>query len=301
MNESLTTRGGGRARRPIAVCVLGTARAGTSLTTRILNFLGVHLGPSEGLVGAKPGNPTGYWENRHIMHLNNRVLEAHGGSGASPPILAPGWETSDELAAERDAARGLIEAVSGGHGTWGWKDPKNSLTLPFWRQIVPEMRYVICVRNPVDTAASVKRRREMPLDQTLQLWSRYMSSAIVNTAGLPRLFVHYEDYFDDWRPVAARLARLIGRGPRLDRDKECEIDHLVDRQLWHHRTAPAEIVADDRVPSEVSCLYLIARLLGDAPHDRDDERTAATQAIADLYAGQLLGVSPVSGGRRRSG
>jgi hypothetical protein len=40
---------------------------------------------------------------------------------------------------------------------WGWKDPATCLTLAFWQTLLPHMRYVICIRNPLDVAISMER------------------------------------------------------------------------------------------------------------------------------------------------
>ncbi len=42
---------------------------------------------------------------------------------------------------------------------WGWKDPKNSLTLAVWRQIFPKAKIVHVVRNGIDVANSLFKRQ----------------------------------------------------------------------------------------------------------------------------------------------
>ena len=48
----------------LPVCILGMGRSGTSLTARVLNLLGVDLGPESGFVERSEQNVTGYWERR---------------------------------------------------------------------------------------------------------------------------------------------------------------------------------------------------------------------------------------------
>ena len=55
-------------------------------------------------------------------------------------------------------ARLLIEGFDSA-GVWGWKDPRNSLTLPFWQDLLPGLKTLIMVRNPLEVAHSMKRAK----------------------------------------------------------------------------------------------------------------------------------------------
>lgn len=63
-----------------AVCVLGMHRSGTSLITRVLNLLGVYLGPEEHLITANADNPKGFWEHDLFKRRNDEILERLGGT-----------------------------------------------------------------------------------------------------------------------------------------------------------------------------------------------------------------------------
>ena len=41
---------------------------------------------------------------------------------------------------------------------WGWKDPRNSITLDLWIKIFPEAKILHIYRNPIDVAESLKKR-----------------------------------------------------------------------------------------------------------------------------------------------
>jgi hypothetical protein len=239
------------------VCVLGMSRTGTSLTTRVLNLAGVYLGAEEELLGgdlrqlaaegeevlakARNSNPGGHWEHYRLMRLNERILRALGGNWRQPPSMPPGWESSEELAALRDEARAMLAESFEGHQLWGWKDPRNSLTLPFWQRLIPAMRYVICLRNPVDVAASLERRDGMPRKQGLELWRIYVAAANAGTIGRPRLLLPYEDFFADRAGTAERLARFVGREGAFEGwEGESRLAEAVDRCLWRNRTGASD-------------------------------------------------------------
>lgn len=252
-----------------AICVLGMSRSGTSLTARALNLAGVYLGSPEELlsselrelpdrdrVRARAANAGGFWEHYRIMRLNERVLRVFGGNWREPPVLPPGWQDSPGLADLRDEARALLASSFAGHDPWGWKDPRNSLTLPFWRSLVPDLRCVLCVRNPLDVAASLARRDGIPVERGLDLWLTYVESALSNTSGLPRLLLHYEDYFGARDATVAGLTRFAGRGDVLGeaaaRDAAVA---AVDERLWRNRASPGELTRDGRVSDEVLATY----------------------------------------------
>ena len=151
---SSSTCGSAPVSDPTIVCTLGMHRSGTSLVSRVLNVLGVYLGPEEHLMRPSSDNPTGHWESRPIKEINDEILSILGGSWQEPPPLPAGWERSPELAAPRHRAREIIQGDFSGSELWGFKDPRTSLTLPFWQRILDPMRYVICLRNPLDVAAS---------------------------------------------------------------------------------------------------------------------------------------------------
>jgi len=265
------------------VCVLGMSRTGTSLTTRLLSLAGVYLGPAEELLDAelrqlvlegeqvmakaRGSNPEGHWEHYRLMRLNERILRSLGGNWREPPPLPAGWELSPALAAEREEARALLAESFAGHELWGWKDPRNSLTLPFWQCLLPRMRCVICLRNPLDVAASLQRRDGMPLAQGLELWRVYVTAALAATEGRPRLFVPYESFFADRAAAARRLTAFVGRDRAFDGGEgERKLAEAVNERLWRNRTPASEIALDERVPAEVAEVY------------RQTERLAAIEA-----------------------
>ena len=95
--------------KPTIVCILGMHRSGTSLVSRVLNVLGVYLGPEEHLMRPSTDNPTGHWESRPIKEINDEILSILGGSWSEPPPLQAGWERSPELAGPGGRAREVIE------------------------------------------------------------------------------------------------------------------------------------------------------------------------------------------------
>src|ERR1700683_4868218 len=90
------------------VCILGMHRSGSSLLTRILNILGVYLGPPQTLLEARPDNPTGFWELAEVNRINDELLSRFGGRWSDPPAFPHHWETSPLLIDLKQQAQDLI-------------------------------------------------------------------------------------------------------------------------------------------------------------------------------------------------
>jgi hypothetical protein len=234
-------------------------RCGTSLTTALIGLLGVDLGPTERMLQAiVSDNARGYWEQRELYEINEAILEAFGGTWGHPPELPSGWERSPALDAVRKRARKSLTELFGVHeGRWGWKDPRASVTLPFWRDLIGEMDYVLCVRNPADVAASLAKRdtEEVTFEESVALWLLYLRAALDNTAGSRRLILRYEDYFVDTERQLQRLADfVIGEGG-LDAETRARLKGFVEPQLWHNRDQGDGIDRVASVSSEAAELY----------------------------------------------
>src|SRR5690242_10584087 len=136
--------------RPTIICVLGMHRSGTSLVTRIVNLLGVYLGPETHLLAAAADNPKGFWEHRDLVRISEEILATFDGGAFEPPAFPENWPSGPELAHLRERARAVIARDFAGADLWGWKDPRACLTGPFWQYLLSPMRYIHCLRNPAD-------------------------------------------------------------------------------------------------------------------------------------------------------
>jgi hypothetical protein len=239
------------------ICTLGMHRSGTSLVSRLLNILGVYLGPDDSISLAGEDNPKGYWEHSSFVGLNDEILARFGGRWDDPPALLPFWPLDERLADLRQRASQLLTGHFAGVPLWGWKDPRTCLTLPFWQHLVGPMRYVICIRNPCAVASSLIRRDGMSHERSEQLWLAHAQDSIAFTNGHPRIFVKYEDLMSDWRPQLRRLADFIGVPARADDPGVHEaVDQFLENELCHHRSTLDELIGDQRVSSLTKGFYL---------------------------------------------
>jgi hypothetical protein len=272
------------------ICVVGMHRSGTSLATRLLNLLGVYLGPEEHLMPPALGNPEGYWEHQLLTDLDDEVLARLGGSWDAPPAVSPETFAGAGLADLRRRARVLVAQEFGDAPMWGWKDPRTCLGLPFWQRVVQPTGYVLCLRDPLDAARSLARSNG--LDCGLELWLRYTHDALAYTLGRPRLLVFYEDVLRDWPGELRRLAAFVGLNDRIDRvARIVKGNEVVRPDLAHHRNDLADAVDDPRLSFPAKALYLALRLARELPA-RSAKRLP--HATLETFAAAAYEVGPVS-------
>jgi GT2 family glycosyltransferase/glycosyltransferase involved in cell wall biosynthesis len=236
------------------------------MLTRLLHACGFYLGPKDELMPAQGDNPDGFWEHLGFVALNDELLNQLGGAWDLPP-------TSDESFAHarldplRMKARLLIEKFNSA-GLWGWKDPRNSLTLPFWQDLLPGMKTLIMVRSPLEVAHSMKERNGTSYSFGLRLWEIYNRRLIEAANEERRLVTHYDLFFQDPESEVRRIARFIGLP-----DSEVQKAAVLVTKRRRHTHFTVEDLIDARVAPEVIELYrsLIAEA---SPLLRDRRRTA---------------------------
>ena len=276
--------------------VLGMHRSGTSAATRLLNALGPALCAPEDMVRG-PWNPSGHWESRSLMHLNDALLAQMGRTWWYPP---PDGDAYDEVAASittRPAqARRAFQRV---HRSvpWVWKDPRTAVLVPFWRRTLgPRLAVVIVFRNPLDVAVSLRRRHGVPVSFGVALWERYNRLLLAHAGGLPVLVTRYDDLVADstgWSAMARDF--LAGTGMALrDTPSTAAVAGFVDPHLRHssHSRAqaaeetPAVVALYDALEASLGCsAAFVPPVLGPEPDSVEAE-------LATVGPGQKLDWNP---------
>jgi hypothetical protein len=148
------------------IVVIGMHRSGTRLVVDVLHKLGVFMGAD-----AQADS-----ESVTFMLLNEDILHQCGAFWSEP--MAAHFLLAEPQAQAQLAAHALAAVDSqldryGGPTGWhrsanelppfGWKDPRNTFTLPVWKRVFPNLRAVHVVRHGVDVAASLARRHARAL------------------------------------------------------------------------------------------------------------------------------------------
>ncbi len=236
------------------VIIVGMHRSGTSLLTRVLQQAGLFMG-------------RGATRNEEAAFTN--AINAWLFRQASATWDRP--ESMDWLWADEQLWPWLVDYVDGitrgpaslrflGPGRWwryrgldgiaepwGFKDPRNTYTLPLWRALFPNARVIHIVRHGVDVAASLRARRRAVVEANLaryhrhrrlycanprapkrrgfgpqvrcgslaggmRLWSHYVTRAREHTAsmGAAALTLRYEDLLQRPRDELERALAFCG-------------------------------------------------------------------------------------------
>jgi hypothetical protein len=194
-----------------AVLVLGMHRSGTSAVTRGLAALGVYLG--DDFLETQPDNPTGYWEDKQVVAINERVLAALGLQWEDVAPIEREQFAQPPLEALRREAVGYLNGAFTSHALWGFKDPRTVRLLPFWRGVfdacAADDRYLVAIRNPLSVATSLFARQALDAAASHRLWLVYTVPYLREIAGKPFVVVDYDLLMKDPRRQLERVANQL--------------------------------------------------------------------------------------------
>ncbi|MFL5341011.1 MAG: sulfotransferase family protein [Gemmataceae bacterium] len=233
------------------ISIAGMHRSGTSMVARLLNLCGLSLGPASHFLPAYDDNPEGFWESWPFIAVNDDLLGHRGGRWDLPPAPSVGWALDPGLQPLRERAASLQPGLDLAE-PWGWKDPRNSLTLPFWLSVWPDLRVVVCVRHPLEVAQSLLERNGFSFLTSLNLWLAYYRALADAVPEDRRLVTHYDSYFHD---PAAEVSRLCAwAGLAADEGQIQTALATIAGRLRHTRFSAA-MLPSIRVPPEVVAMY----------------------------------------------
>lgn len=233
MNQAAQT---GAAARPVALFVLGAPRSGTSALTRVLSLCGATL--PVGMAGADRNNLRGYWEPRAALHINNTILHRHGSTVFDTSLRLQedgGLDAEQKLACvgEIQAYLSTLPAAP----LVVIKDPRITLLSGLWfdgaRQAGFDVAVVIAVRHPREVIASGEAALLAQSDLASALWLKFNLLAERDSRGLPRVFVDYANFLEDWRREVKRIS--VALEIDLDARDESAITAFLTSDLHRQR------------------------------------------------------------------
>ncbi|MCB1018046.1 MAG: hypothetical protein KDB10_23375 [Acidimicrobiales bacterium] len=242
--------------------VLGMHRSGTSALTRALGLLGLGTGTRGSLMEAAPSNRSGHWEITALTECNDRLLRRCGGRWSGPPADLDGLAAlaDGELGAE---ARDLVASLLP-DGPWTWKDPRLCLTLPFWQAVLGERPpAVVCLRHPLEIAASLHERNGFGPAYGVALWERYVRALWSHLVGRPAIVVSYDAVLASPGEVVDGLAAFVARHAGVEPGasaREAAVASLDDGER-HHTVDDDALTADPMVSAAQRDLYERSRAL----------------------------------------
>jgi hypothetical protein len=196
------------------VIVLGMHRSGTSAMARLVQELGMSLGTN--LLGATDGNIYGHFEDAAFIRFHDELIARFF------PKRAPFCEwlpLADAEIAYTDADRAEARAIWQAHRASGgnaWKDPRTSLFVDLWAEIIPDAKIIVCLRHPYQVHRSLLRRGEpfLHVDYGAAIigWTLYNQRILKALPMLSKdrfVILDVEAAFRDSRQLTEGLARFL--------------------------------------------------------------------------------------------
>jgi hypothetical protein len=208
-------------RQPIIF--IGMHRSGTSMLGRLLENLGLFAGTR------KDENN----EALFFQEINTWLLGQCGARWDVPAASSYLWRNEKTLPWIETYIRNLLDSprsirflgvqryLAGGLKSldlpWGWKDPRNTFTLPMWLRIYPQAKVVSIERHGVDVAQSLRIREKRNLDEAAEKYTRYRSFVFLRPKGggfveSPRCTV-LDGGFSLWQEYTAQAKAMIEQLP----------------------------------------------------------------------------------------
>jgi hypothetical protein len=191
------------------ICIAGMHQSGIAATAQLLHRCGVRLG-DESVRAAADDNADSRWEDARFVAINDAILGAFGGAWDDPPAMDRGWLEDERLASVRKDAEALRADCAEQPTPWGWADPRNSLTFPFWQWYFPEMKVVFCLRDPLAVAHALFARAHHSYIFGLNMWHCYNAAFVDAVPPDQRIVTAYDASADDARAELARVLAFLG-------------------------------------------------------------------------------------------
>jgi len=238
------------------IIIIGMHRSGTTMISEMLEQCGLFSGTKR-----DPNH-----EALFFHRLNDWLLHQCGATWDHPEPFKHLLENKEVRGMTEDHIRHVIQSlktleylgwdryvryrgVRNLDAPWGWKDPRNTYTLPLWLDIFPDAKIIHIYRHGVDVANSLRVRQEgvlktgketylkrrrwyslitkrgrftdsvrcLTLEGGFSLWEEYMQEARrhVSALGDRAIEIRYEEFISD----AAGMLKILARFCGLDADE----------------------------------------------------------------------------------
>jgi len=278
--------------------VLGMHRSGTSAICRALIALGVNLGTN--LLEAMPGiNPKGFWEDKDIQQFNENILSNLGLSWHD--FMSFDETHNSKLLIDDpnlfDTARSMIlsKVNASYQGLFGFKDPRLSKLLPFWKKIFAgesyDVSYVLSYRDPLSIAKSLEKRDGFESTKSYILWLLHVIPSLFETIGFERVLVKYDCLLED--PL--RILLDISKRLNLILDEKLFQEYVtdfLDLDLRHTQHTIEDLYQESNCPELVRKVFLFLEDIREGKHHLDSRESISK--IHDFVV-ELKNIQPILG------
>lgn len=232
--------------------VTGMHRSGTSLIAQYMSECGLNIGSN--LFNPHITNPekscAGHHEDLDFIGLHQQVFKRYRVDSSA--LLIDGSELPFDFNAAEHAAALKLLADRRDLAQWGWKDPRTTLFLQLWYELIDGATFLLPFRHPLAVVDSLLRRgNEKPISRRpimgLRAWSIYNQQIINFVRQHPEASVPC-DIDDLIAAPAPLLARLQDRGLALT---PARMEDVFSKKAFHAQYSPQVQKMAAKYPQEV--------------------------------------------------
>ncbi len=156
------------------IIIIGMHRSGTTMLTRLLQQLGLHIGwvlqeNSEALFFVERNEKLmnvcgGTWEYPEPVEnlLRHEGMRRQAGAQLLRDLRSLRFVSY--LGPRNWSRCGSLDKLD---FPWGWKDPRNTYLLPLWLDLFPEAKIIHVYRHPMDVARSLRMREQRSVERAV--------------------------------------------------------------------------------------------------------------------------------------
>jgi glycosyltransferase involved in cell wall biosynthesis len=264
------------------IVVLGMHRSGTSTITRALMTMGVELG--DRLMPPVDGNNSkGFWEDIDINALNIEMLK----------FLNSDWHylssisSADVVVLKQngflDKATILLSKKIHDKSIFGFKDPRVTKLLPFWREVFEycnfDIKYVLVIRNPLSVAKSLQKRDGFSIFKGYLLWLAHVIESLSVLTDGSSILVDYDLLIKSPDQEIIRIAKHLKLNVSQDELLTFK-NEFVDQTLRHTFFSIDDLKNDSLCPPIVTKTY--DSLLNFAKYEKSIFQESIQKFISNL-------------------
>jgi hypothetical protein len=247
------------------IIILGMHRSGTSAITRGVQALGAHLGSN--LLGARFDNPTGYWEDKAIIDLHDRLLALLGITWEDWDLIDESWWGSATVSLFVTEARHYLVSQFLSWPLWAFKDPRTLRMLPLWRRVLSaldvETCHLLIIRNPLGVVESLYQRQSMDRARAHCLWLAYVVPHLASVLDGRLTVVDYDLFMDNPQRQLRRIAERLQIAPSRPSAAATNayFAEFLQPDMRHVQFDEADLARSPEVPAVSREAYLWLRRL----------------------------------------
>jgi len=222
--------------------IIGMHRSGTSAIAGSMSIAGYNVGKN--IMSAKDDNEKGFFENKSIYDFNQNILNQLQLSWHQTIFPEIRWWQDEQFIPLKQELAHIIKNEFGDAQNILIKDPRISILLPLYLEVLEHIqitpKIIIAIRNPLEVAASLKKRNEFSHSKSMLLWMDTTLKAIDYSKSLTHSILHFDAFLEKPITHIKQIDQLLSLEFTLNEQTKTQIENFVEKKLKHH-SSPTEL------------------------------------------------------------